>query len=483
MRLSLILPLLVIACTSIGQIGIMDPASRSSGTEKKAWEAFFAGVKCLQDEGDRKRAAGIFEQVANGYPESRYAKDSQEIAGFLRQMVEEDNQWQEPLDPNNLSIDEKIAYYIYHLRDVNCHQASQPGMCSVFEDFGRKPPGTNAAMMLQELGEPAIPALIRLLEDRRPTRSVGYWRDFNPSRTILRFQDAAIEIIDESLPVPFYQRSSTGAYFSNEKPEVRESVIRSLKSYFKSSLGKTEVEKEWLVVEAAPGIYQIMTLLKDLALVHGEKERVLATLHQLCSQRNPLQVPQISALMCELGDYGKVGEVASAYVAGNYDVDTTLPDDPVPGNNAANYALHQVILYGTDSQRNAIQKNAQQDYDLLGKERALFVMLLDTANENWTKLPKTYDRSRYPVYMLVASLTNRLEWGTTSRGSHDWTIRRCDAAAKAIQKFTGKQFQFYEEKSEAEKDEAIKRILIWWKEQPTRLQDQDKAEKGVLHSP
>src|SRR5439155_4348695 len=135
---------------------------------------------------------------------------------------------------------------------------------------------------LKEIGEPAIPALIKLLADRRPTRSVGYWRNFAPSRTVLRFQDAAIQILDELLPAPFYRPNSTGAYFSTESSKVRRRVIRSIKSWYPSSLGKSEAEKKWLAVEAATGIYQQLGLLQDLALEHGQKERVLVTLHQMC---------------------------------------------------------------------------------------------------------------------------------------------------------------------------------------------------------
>jgi hypothetical protein len=457
----LLIPLfLIIACSCSGADWNMDPAARLSGNEKKAWEGFFAGVKCLQDNGDRKQAAGFFEKGAKDFPESRYAGDSKELAGLLYAEVEEDKQWTEPRDLAVLPVDRKVAYYIYHLRDVNCYQVMQPGMCSVLSNWGQKQKAPNAAMRLKQIGEPAIPALIQLLDDRRPTRSVGYWRDFEPSRTILRYQDAAIEILSELLPVPFYNRSSTGAYFSGESNETQERVIRSIKSYWQSSLGKTEVEKEWLAVAAAPGIYQQMDLLEDLALAHGQKERVLATLRQICTQRNPVQLPQISELMCKLGDYSEVGIVSSAYIAGAYDFDIELPDDSAAGPNAEDYTLRQVILYGTDSQRDAIQRNAQRKEDPLRKGESLFRMLVATATD---EVPKAYDRSRFPLKMLVAELTDKQEYGGGRNGSIHWTTRRCDEAANAIQKLTGKQFGFDETKSDAEKDGAIGRILTWWK--------------------
>src|SRR5215813_11388597 len=88
-----------------------DPASGLSGKEKQAWGAFFAGVKALQDDGDRARAVGDFEQVATEFPQSRYAEDSRELGVHLRNMLEEEKQWREPSNPETLPLDQKIAYY------------------------------------------------------------------------------------------------------------------------------------------------------------------------------------------------------------------------------------------------------------------------------------------------------------------------------------------------------------------------------------
>jgi len=468
MRHLLTTVLVVIAWACAGADWNWDPASRLTGDEKKAWTTFIAGVKSLQDNGNRKRAAKLFEQVAKEFPESGYAADSKELSGLLRQMVEEDKRWTEPRAPGALPLERKIAYYTYHLRDVNCYQMGQPGMCHVLMEFGQKRPGTNAAMRLKEIGEPAIPALIQLLEDRRPTRSVGYWRNFSPSRTVLRFQDAAIQILDALLPTAFYNRKSTAAYFSTESAEVRERVIRSIKSWYRSSLGKPEVEKKWLAVEAPPGIHQLMALLKELALEHGQKERVLATLRQICNQRSPLQLPQISYLMCQLGDCGKVDAVVTAYLAGQYGGATSLPDDSAAGLNAEENALRQVILYGTEAQRNALKKNAERKDDPLNKRRDLLAMLVNLAEGRGEELPTTYPRSQFPLEMLVDVLTNKEEWTSGSQGSKQWTIRQCDEAAEAIQKFTGEHFGFDAEKSEKEKDEAISRILDWWQKRPKK---------------
>ena len=139
-----------------------------------------------------------------------------------------------------LPIDQKIAYNVHRLRDVVGFQCSQPGMCSVFSSLDPKGEACNAAIELRKIGRPVIPALIALLEDRRPIRSVGYWRDFHPTRTVLRYQDAAIQILNSLLPSEFYIRSSTAAYFSTEEPEVREAVIARIRNWHQESLGESK---------------------------------------------------------------------------------------------------------------------------------------------------------------------------------------------------------------------------------------------------
>ena len=215
-------------------------------------------------------------------------------------------------------------------------------------------------------------------------------------------------------------------------------------------------------MEANPGIYQLMALLRDLASEHGQKQRVITTLHRMCKERDPLQLPQISELLCELGDSSKVEEVVSAYIAGDYDTGRGLSDDSAAGSNAQDSALRQTILYGTDSRRRALEKNADRKEDPLNKERALFEMLLETPDETWHSLPKTYDRNRFPVWMLAEALTNKAEWTSMSSNTNSWSIRRCDAAAGAIQKIIKRNFGYNEEGKEQDKDRAISRIQQWW---------------------
>ena len=189
--------------------------------QNAGWDEFLAAVTCLQERGDRPAAARRFRWVADQYPRSTFGRQSKELSELLATMVQEDQAWKEPADNSKLTVEEQITYNVYKLREVTCYQIMQPGMCSVLEPFGQKEGTYNAAIELRKIGPPAVPRLTKLLEDRRPTRSVGYWRSFRRDRTVLRYQDAAIEILNELLPAAFYRESSTRAYFSNEFPEVR----------------------------------------------------------------------------------------------------------------------------------------------------------------------------------------------------------------------------------------------------------------------
>lgn len=185
----------------------------------EGWKPFLMAVTYLEEGGDRSMAATRFEEIVRLYPNSAYAADSRELATHLRGMVEEDRRWREPRDVRSLPLADQIEYHVYHLRDVQGGQLSQPGMCSVFvaED--------NAALRLREIGEPAIPRLIGLLHDRRPIRSVGCWRDFHPSRIVLRYQDAAVQILQDLIPVDIGAPSGGFDYLSVLPDEYREDVI------------------------------------------------------------------------------------------------------------------------------------------------------------------------------------------------------------------------------------------------------------------
>lgn len=196
----------------------------------KAWSIFQTGLTELQKNGDRKEAARQFRIVATEYANTYYADESRELADLLDKMIAEDSDFKKPLKVDDLELKSKIKFHIHNLRDVVAYQFSQPGYCHVLNGFSISGDETyNAAVALRDIGEPAIPYLIEILEDRRPIRGVGYWRNFRPNRTVLRYQDAAIQIIDAIRSENAYDRRTTSSYFSTERPEKRTEIIEALK--------------------------------------------------------------------------------------------------------------------------------------------------------------------------------------------------------------------------------------------------------------
>lgn len=201
----------------------------------KAWNLFESALDQLQATGNRKESARLFRKVATDFSNTYYADQSKELADLLDKMVAEDAKYTPPKDIASLELDQRIDFHIYNLRDVVAYQFSQPGYCHVLNQL-RLPDDEryNSAEALRDIGEPAIPRLISLLDDRRPIRAVGYWRNFHPNRTVLRYQDAAIQIIDAIRSGNPYDRRTTSSYFSTERPETQKAVIESLKSSMKS---------------------------------------------------------------------------------------------------------------------------------------------------------------------------------------------------------------------------------------------------------
>jgi hypothetical protein len=335
---------------------------RRESTEPQAWSDFCDGLGTLVRDGNAANARPHFQKVMKETPLSHHAATADELAVLLGRMSEENKAWVEPQDVGKLTPQEKIKYYIHHLRNVQVEQISQPGVCHVLCDLGaieidedargelvavqkRK---MNAAIELKKFGKEAIPALIELLDDRRPIRSVGHWRSFWPERTLLRYQDAAIQILDDLLPVPFYRRSSTAAYLSNESPEVRYALIARVRAWHSACKGKTEPETLWIAVRLRPGIHPTLESLKKLAVEHKQRDAVLKELHSLYGSLHRVYRPLLAELMVELGDESNVGEVREMLEKKEFQkyAFTRFPDDSAVYLNAQDAAKRLVEKYG-----------------------------------------------------------------------------------------------------------------------------------------
>ena len=221
----------LLTITLIVGVGIVAWQYYNQPRPESAWEAFLLAVTTLQDTGNRKLAAQQFADVERLFPNSEYKAESLELAALLKKMIAEDRVWREPNNPEHLSLQERIKYHVHHLRDVNVYQTVQPGDCYLLSGF---PSEYNAAIELRSIGEPAIPHLIGLLNDCRPIRSVGFWRIFHPSRIVLRYQDAAIQILDKLLPQEAFDRAIINAYFSSTSRANQDKVTQQIEAWWKT---------------------------------------------------------------------------------------------------------------------------------------------------------------------------------------------------------------------------------------------------------
>jgi hypothetical protein len=148
--------------------------------------------------------------------------DTVAAIGHYESLIAEDKAWKEPTKEEfaKFNVQQKLDYWIYHLRDLDVRQSMQPGMCYVLTDgfgfggqhmsTGKKP---NAAVELSKLSYDAIPKLIAHLEDGRPTKCVGYGRNFIPdSYHTLTYGDCCQQIFEAITLATIYERSTTSGY-------------------------------------------------------------------------------------------------------------------------------------------------------------------------------------------------------------------------------------------------------------------------------
>lgn len=125
------------------------------------------------------------------------SEESRQMVRLYEEMISEDEKWVEPKedDIKKMSDAEKTSYWMYKLRDAAATQGGQPGSCYAFGRYSGHRGSQNPADKLYELGWSAIPTLIEHLDDPRPTRCMGYYRNFSlGSFYLLRYGDCCQQI-------------------------------------------------------------------------------------------------------------------------------------------------------------------------------------------------------------------------------------------------------------------------------------------------
>ena len=181
--------------------------------ENKQFRWYF----CYYDTSNamREKSLSLFKELVKRYPNSYFYPHYYEVMTLLNQMVEEDKTCKWPIrpnargsnsnlpyfDPKTLSIDERIAYDIYHLRNAEIERMDPPFANYRFTiriPWGSYPDLAGyweAKDLIRLLDKKSVSTLLNLIEDRRPIIAIDIDSDKIPDR-IYRYQDVALEIIE-----------------------------------------------------------------------------------------------------------------------------------------------------------------------------------------------------------------------------------------------------------------------------------------------
>ncbi len=213
--------------------------------DNEAGSAYFEAGKLLHEGTDREEVAKKFLFIGELYPLTDRGKICTELGTMLNEMVQEDKEFVEPSDINSLTTQQKIDYYIYKLRDVAEQEFTVPGKCFVLR-YPRTP--DSAAVALRNMGPIVIPAMISLLEDNRPTRSVGAAMN---GGVVLRYCDIALEIIADiagqnkpNETTTFDPRTQRGAYLSSADEKIAREIIDRAKSWWEQNKDKYDLSSD-----------------------------------------------------------------------------------------------------------------------------------------------------------------------------------------------------------------------------------------------
>jgi hypothetical protein len=215
-----------------------DQATRSaaSAAYDKATDALLAGAP-------RAEAAKQFAAISDTYPQSRWAPLSAELGRLLAEMAEADRQFREPPDPDALPMKERIEYLVFKLRDVAVRELFGPGKCQVL--FLKR---DHAAWRLRRIGKPAVPALLALLNDRRPTRSSC--EPLNGGH-VLRYADVALQVLEAIAARTFDHQTLRGSCLTNADEQTREEIVEEVEDWWRRNRDKDEAE--WIRESLAAG--------------------------------------------------------------------------------------------------------------------------------------------------------------------------------------------------------------------------------------
>lgn len=202
----------------------------------RAWRLYREGCEALLKGEARDKVGERFAAAAREEPESPIGKTAGELAAMLAEMAKEDASFAEPKDLAALSAADRLRYDLFKLRDVAAQALVVPGITRVLTESGKT---GGPAHSLRRMGKAAVPALLALLEDRRPTRSIA--GDLNGGQ-VLRYCDAALQILEAIAARRFDTWRGRGAFLSNAPETMGKEIRGRVAAWWAEDKEKTEAQ-------------------------------------------------------------------------------------------------------------------------------------------------------------------------------------------------------------------------------------------------
>ena len=215
--------------------------------DSQAWSKFNRAIIELNSGSLRSEVAILFKRVNTEHPGSYFEAQAKDYSEVLTEMSREEKLFATNKPVSTLPQKEQITYWFFRLRDCNAVQSMQPGHTTLpsahwAEFLKGRWQQPDPADRLVEFGFYAVPILVAALDDHRLTRAYGYRRNFEPQRYVLRFGDAAIQILEVIAGESFYRPTSTSSYLLKESPELQQEVKARVTAWWKTAQEQGEVE-------------------------------------------------------------------------------------------------------------------------------------------------------------------------------------------------------------------------------------------------
>lgn len=189
-------------------------------------------IKSANDGLSRLELLRKWELIAS-LPKNKFTEEAKEMVALYKRLIKEDKKWIESTkqELEKMNPAEKVAYWMYKLRDADAEQIMQPGSCCAIARYSSYENATESypPVELARLGWTAIPELIEHMGDPRPTRCMGYWRDFMPaSFHLLSYGDCCQQIFGVITDIPIHELQKDN-YGKTDKARALIIKLRAMK--------------------------------------------------------------------------------------------------------------------------------------------------------------------------------------------------------------------------------------------------------------